>query len=332
VVNNSPTIEVQNNVKGPKRQIDFDKHIRGFWNKFINYVKSGNVTLGQCLQDGVPTNYENEVLTITFKYDKEFQLNVCKKDLMQLEEALQMCYKTPIRVKFALFPKPNDEPIQSEDDAVRVAPPDLSGGAPIIEEAPPEDTNISQDNESPLGGLRGAEATHGGAVDRDLEVIDSVTIDNSALTSIDREANNVPLSDSLGGGSCEATDGGMELGATTTSDRAVNEPPLESKDEDNNESEPVSVVPEDDILKDDINSQEDSEVTVDNNISDPIENKETVDSVVEPEEQPTEQEQAKDIDVLADSPLMDQQYTDHPKLEEVLSLFPDAVVETIRNK
>ncbi|MBQ7256145.1 MAG: DNA polymerase III subunit gamma/tau [Abditibacteriota bacterium] len=290
VVNNSPEIETQNNVSGPKRQIDFENHIRSFWHKFLNYVKALNVSLGQCLQDGVPTSYENEVLTITFKYDKEFQLNVCKKNLAPLENALLMCYKTPIKVKLALFPKPDEEPIQS-DDVVRVAPPDLSDGAPIIEEVPPVDTYISQD--------------------RDLEVIDSVTIDNSALTGIDKEAEN-------------SLDTSFE-NEIDLNDKALDE----GNDGDNREPELVSTSPEEVISKDDIKPQVDTDISVDNNISDSLENKEMTVESIEQEEKPSEQ---KDIDVMADSPLMDQQYTDHPKLEEVLSLFPDAVVETIRNK
>ena len=286
-VSSVSTTQTGNNTTGPKRQIDFDKHILGFWKKYINFVKSWNVSLGQCLQDGVPTAYENEVLTITFKYGKEFQLDVCKKSIDALEEALLMCYKTPIRVRLDLFPKP-EEVIVPDDEEVKIVPPDLSEGAPVIEEVPPVDSPVKSD--------------------KDLEVIDSVTIDNSALNNLEQEQND-NLETSFENEQVSNDINNVSALEYQSSIEDITEPTKEEE-----QAENISEISK----------------PIEENISKPVEEK--IDTSVSVSEISNENKTEQADEFPADSPLLDQQYDDHPKLEEVLSLFPDATVETIRNK
>ena len=214
----------------PKRVIDFDKHIRGFWKRYVNYIKEKvDTPLGKCLEFGVPTSYENEVLTITFQYDKQFQLEYCKNKYKKLEEVLLQCYNIPMRVKLVFFPKP-PEPTNTINDNVIATPPDFSEDIPTLEDEPLKENHVSDD----------------------LEEINKVTIDNSSLNNIEKKDN-------------------------------------------------ISSLIDDEI------KQEKEELSKDLKLE-------------------------SSLDVLSESPLLDVRYEDHPKLEEIKLVFPDAEIEkTVNN-
>ena len=209
--------------EAPKRQIDFDKHIRGFWQKFLEYIRRGqrDPQLATCLQAGVPTAYDDGVLTITFKHGMEYQLEACKAHITNLETFLFECYKTPIKVDFQLFKAPEIIKVQEEEE-VKVVPPDFSEDAPVIEENLPQET-VPKEN---------------------WNNINNATLENTAFKNTEKQENDL----------------------LETPEAPKEEPQVDTK-----------------------------------------------------------------VDVLMDSPLNDKKFEEHPKFEELKSLFPDAEIETIEN-
>lgn len=253
--------EKKDEVIQPKRVIDFDNHIRKFWPKFLEYIRRGirNPQFATCLSKGVPIKFEDNVLTLTFKYGDDFSLDVCKSHIDDLEKSLLDCYKTPIKVNLTLFEVPQLDNKKESKEEEEVVPPDFSEGAEIIEAPKPEE------NENPIP--------------KDLEVINNATMENSALSNINDKTDNI----------------------------------FEEENSFDNINEDKSIDTED-VLEEDNSINE--EVIAENF------------SKEEVEDMPKE---AVSEELLADSPLTDEKYDEHPLYDKIKEIFPDSEEKIIEN-
>lgn len=155
-----------------KKIIDFDKHIRKFWPRFVEFIRRGRrePQLAACLEAGVPTSYENEILTVTFKYGNEFQLDYCKEHADKLEGFLFECYSTDIKISFERFAPPPKEEIPEEKE--ETAAPDFAA-----------DAEIQTENEEEVPAV----------VSHDFDKINSVTVENPIIKNVSENNSEMTL-------------------------------------------------------------------------------------------------------------------------------------------
>ena len=132
-------------IEEQKALIDIN-NIKQNWRKIIEYLRIGHkkAQLSACAIVGHPTEYNNGLLTVTFRYDNEYHKQVCENEKKILETVFKECYKIPIKMEFILHNPPeinitNDEE-KNINEFEKASPPDFSDAVKI------ESNNYLNDN------------------------------------------------------------------------------------------------------------------------------------------------------------------------------------------
>lgn len=112
-----------------KNLVDIE-NFRGNWKKILEYLRQGHkkAQLSACAREGIPTEYLDGTLTITFKHDNEFHRKICERDKKIIEQVLEECYHFPIKLNLTFFEKPgNYSPVKDnpDEEAAKISPPNL---------------------------------------------------------------------------------------------------------------------------------------------------------------------------------------------------------------
>jgi len=182
IINDSKPVQIKEEVK-PKEKANIQRpevdleNFRKNWRRIMEYIRAGlrKAQLSACAVAGVPTNYENGVLTVTFKHDLAFHKGVCEQEKKTLEKVLFDCYKFPITLNLELFVAPVATVLlDNKKDEPKSPAPNLSAGIKTVAK---EEVSLEVTSDDKAVELEKEEKDS-----QDLNVINDVTIENPAFS------------------------------------------------------------------------------------------------------------------------------------------------------